>query len=208
MRTRSRVGAATAAVALASVAALAGAGGAVAADPPPVIFDSDSALDVGWVDGEIEASYDNRSGTDLECILILGENDVIDAASALLRAADSLGIDFEPDGSPAELAWTGAEATELFEDFYELFLDAALDGRAGRAVFTVSADESGPVELAYPSPEDEVTDPETELAGASVCATVDGMYVEVETSYFVPAAPGSLGAIVGSATGSLGSLGS
>lgn len=189
-----------------SAAALAGAGVAAAADPGPANFDSDSTLGVAWVDGEIQVTYDNRSGRQLACIVTIGDADLIELFEAYVKSASGMVLGVQAlDHSVYYAALEGAPWTAELADS---FADAA----GANAGFPVAEGASGAVPLDYSwdptwSTGSTLTDTDVELAAVSICSTSNQQYIEVESAYGA-GGTGSLENVFGSATGSLGSLGS
>lgn len=194
MHTSSRIGVVVATSILGAATILAGAGVANAQEYPDPTFSSASELGVERnTDGNIEVSYSNKSGKDLSCTVIVGEEDLLAELFDLAKSQDAF-VTSEPSEMPADI---------------KVKFDAAVEaGTLGAGGFLVEAEGEGPVEFVGfefepPMP----TDPDFVPDGMSVClAGVGGVdYVEVETTFGIGSLSNPFGSV--DVFGSLGSLG-
>lgn len=152
---------------------------------PAATFDSQSTLSVERVDGEIVVSYDNHSGRDLQCEVIVSNADVINAYHEWIRSS-----------------WP--DMTQPPASLQALAEQAQTNGEVGAGLATVPAGTSGALSITWEvSPTSQTFVP----AALSICGYPDPQagdvtYLEIERS--VPAGViGSLdGLMLGSAAAS------
>jgi hypothetical protein len=200
MRSLTRLGVATAATAIASVTALAGAGVAGAQDVDPV-FNSPSSVSVSGKGEATEATYTNKSGQDLMCYSFVGTGRLVSDLYGYVKTVDI--------NSTLPESWTAR------------FVEAAGKGQIG--FFGGMVENGETAELMEGAiggvVEGTLTDDSFSPAALTVCNSQgldDDPYVEVEISAGagVPAGLGSLDSALagigssGSVAETTGSLGS
>lgn len=178
MRSSSRL---VAVAALGAATVLAGAATANA-QAAGITFSSPSTLDVSFVNDEIYVSYDNRSGHDLECAIMVSTAPVVDAIHGFLLTSEDPSGDFtDPDRWPAPIQSAIAAALEAGE-FAIGHLPSVPDGNSG-FVPAVPVSED-PIHTGFA------------IEGVTVCLNGAATYMEIERT--TGGAGGSLGSLFGS----------